>query len=44
MYNFLSQNSLYLVLIIALICWLGIYGYLIRLDKKISILEQRMKQ
>ncbi|HEY6192027.1 MAG TPA: CcmD family protein [Bacteroidota bacterium] len=41
MYDFLQQNSLYIVLTIVLICWLGIFLYLLRLDRKLSALEQR---
>jgi CcmD family protein len=44
MYDFLSQNSLYVVLTIVLICWLGIFIYLVRLDKRISTLEKRVKE
>jgi CcmD family protein len=40
MYDFLTQNSLYIVLIIVLICWLGIFLYLFRLDRRISSLER----
>jgi CcmD family protein len=43
MYAFLSQNALYVVLVIVLIGWLGIFSYLIRLDKKISRLEKELK-
>lgn len=43
MYEFLSANSLYIVLTIVLICWLGIFSFLLRLDKKISSLESVMK-
>ena len=39
MYDFLSANSLYIVLLIVLICWAGIFFYLVRLDKKIGVLE-----
>ena len=41
MYDFLMQNSLYIVLIIVLICWAGIFFYLLRLDRRLSVLEQR---
>lgn len=41
MFEFLSQNALYTVLIIVLICWAGIFSYLVRLDRKISSLERR---
>ena len=41
MYEFLAQNALYVVLIIVLICWLGIFLYLLRLDRRLSALEQQ---
>ncbi|HZY10613.1 MAG TPA: CcmD family protein [Bacteroidota bacterium] len=44
MFNFLSENSLYIVLIIVLVCWIGIFFYLIRLDRKLSNLEKQMKK
>ncbi|HYQ86724.1 MAG: CcmD family protein [Ignavibacteria bacterium] len=44
MYDFLTQNSLYVVLIIAVICWTGIFLYLLRLDRKLSALEHRGKE
>lgn len=44
MYDFLSQNSLYVVLLIVLIVWVGIFSYIFRLDRKISDLERRFKK
>ena len=44
MYDFLAQNALYVVLLIVFICWLGIFGYLIKLDKKITQIEKNIKQ
>jgi CcmD family protein len=43
-YDFLSQNALYVVLVIVLICWFGILAYLFRLDKKITSLEEKVGQ
>lgn len=40
MYEFLSRNELYVVLIIVLVCWSGLFFYLLRLDKKITNLEK----
>lgn len=40
MLEFLNQNALYIVLIIALVVWLGIYSYLFRIDGKVKKLEQ----
>lgn len=44
MYDFLADHALYVVLLIAVICWVGIFGYLVRLDRRIADLEQRTKQ
>ncbi len=44
MYDFLSNNALYIVLLIVLICWIGIFSYLLRLDRKLTHLEQRMNK
>ncbi|HEV8538790.1 MAG TPA: CcmD family protein [Bacteroidota bacterium] len=44
MYDFLSENSLYIVLVIVLVCWAGIFTYLLNLDKKISSIEKNMKE
>lgn len=38
--NFLEQNTLYIVLIISIMIWLGIFFYLMFVDKKISRLEK----
>jgi len=32
--NFLEQNTLYIVLIISLMIWLGIFFYTLMIDKK----------
>jgi CcmD family protein len=39
--DFLQANALYLVLLIAMIGWLGIFLYLRKLDKKITHLEKQ---
>ena len=44
MYDFLSQNQLYIVLAVTLLVWIGIVLYLVRLDKKIGKLEQQWKK
>lgn len=43
-YDFLDKNSYYVVLIISLIIWLGIYLYLKSVDKKIGKLEKENRQ
>jgi CcmD family protein len=37
--DFLAQNQLYIVLIIAVGIWLGLYAYLFRLDARLKKLE-----
>jgi len=44
MYEFLSQNQLYIVLSVTLLTWIGVLWYLIRLDKKIGQLEKQLKK
>lgn len=39
-YNFLDKNSYYVVFIITLLIWIGIFLYMRSLDKKISRLEK----
>lgn len=42
--EFLSQNSLYVVLLIALVVWFGIYGYLFTIERRIRQMEQQSKK
>jgi CcmD family protein len=42
--DFLAQNQLYIVMIIVLAIWLGIYTYLFRLDRRVKNLEQRFRK
>jgi CcmD family protein len=44
LYDFLDQQSLYVVLIIVLVIWVGIYFYLHWLGKRIDKLEAGMKK
>ncbi len=39
--EFLAQNQLYIVLIIVVGIWLGLYAYLFRLDGRIRKLENQ---
>ena len=39
MYDFLEQNAIYVVLTIVLIIWAGLFGYLLRIDRKVKQLE-----
>ncbi len=44
LYNFLEQNSLYIVMIIVLLVWIGIFAFAYKLDKKVKKLEERINQ
>jgi len=39
--DFFAQNSLYVVLLIVLIVWIGIFLYLARIDGKLKRLERQ---
>jgi len=41
LYDFLENNSMYIVMLIVLIIWIGIFGYMWSLDKKVKKLEQK---
>jgi len=41
--QFFSQNAIYVVLIIVLLVWIGIFGYLYALDKRIKTIENETK-
>jgi CcmD family protein len=40
MYDFLEQNAMYLVLIIALVIWAGLFGYIFKIDRNIKKMER----
>lgn len=42
MEEFLSQNAIYIVLIIVLIVWAGIFLYMLNMDKRIKLIEKEM--
>ena len=42
LYNFLESNSIYIVMIILMIIWIGIFGYIWRLDKKVKKFEDKI--
>ena len=42
--DFLAQNQLYIVMIIVLAIWFGIYLYLFRLDGRLKKLEHQAKK
>lgn len=41
--SFLATNAIYVVLIIVLIVWSGVFGYLYMLDKRLKNIEDEMK-
>ena len=43
MESFLSNNAIYIVIIIVLIVWAGIFLYLLSLDKRIKNVEKELK-
>ncbi|MGB5849413.1 MAG: CcmD family protein [Ignavibacteriaceae bacterium] len=43
MESFLSNNAIYIVMIIVLIVWGGIFSYLFSLDKRIKNVEMEIK-
>jgi CcmD family protein len=42
--DFLAQHQLYIVMIIVLAIWLGLYLYLFRLDRRLKKLEERSQK
>lgn len=43
LYSFLETNSYYIVLIVSLIIWLGLFLYMMNVSKKVSKLEKDKK-
>lgn len=43
LYQFLQNNAIYIVMIIVLIVWTGIFFYLLNLDKRIKNIEKEFK-
>ena len=39
MYQFLEQNSLYVVLLVVLMIWAGLFVYLFRMDRQLKKFE-----
>ena len=44
LFNFLENNSLYIVLFIVLTIWIGIFSYLNVLDKRLKAIELEVKE
>jgi CcmD family protein len=41
--EFLSKNAIYIVMIIVLIVWAGVFGFLFVLDNRIKNIEKEIK-
>jgi len=41
-YNFLQNNAIYIVMIIVLIVWVGIFFYMFALDKRLKSIEKEI--
>jgi CcmD family protein len=44
LYNFLENNSIYIVLVIVLIVWFGIFIYINKTDKRLKEIEKELKE
>lgn len=44
MFEFMTENQMYIVLSIVLLVWAGIVVYLVRLDRKVSRLEETVNK
>ena len=42
LYNFLQNNAIYIVMIIVLIVWAGIFFYMFALDKRLKSIEKEL--
>jgi CcmD family protein len=42
LYNFLQANAIYIVMIIVLIVWIGIFFYMLTLDKRLKSIEKEL--
>jgi len=42
--NFLEQNSIYIVMFIVLVVWIGIFLFLLNTDKRLKELEKEIKE
>ena len=42
LYNFLQNNAIYIVMVIVLIVWVGIFFYMFALDKRLKSIEKEI--
>lgn len=43
-YSFLDENSIYIVMVIMLIVWGGIFGYIYSTDKRLKKIEKELEE
>jgi len=43
LYKFLGNNSIFIVMIIVLIVWIGIFAFLFSLDKRLKGIEKEIE-
>ncbi|MCK5572647.1 MAG: CcmD family protein [Bacteroidetes bacterium] len=44
MAEFLAANSLYVVMVIVLVVWAGVFGYLYRIETRVKKLEEQLER
>ena len=44
LYEFLSNNSIYIVLFIVLVVWIGIFSFVWSADKRLKAIEEELKE
>jgi CcmD family protein len=44
LYSFLQHNAIYIVLVIVLIVWAGVFLYLLNLDKRLKNMEKEIEE
>ncbi|MBW7888950.1 MAG: CcmD family protein [Bacteroidetes bacterium] len=42
--EFFEQNQMYIVMLIVLVTWFGLLGFLIKLDRQVKKLEELLKK
>jgi len=43
-YKFLENNSIFIVMVIVLVVWTGIFAYLFNLDKRLKGIEKEIEE
>lgn len=42
--EFFAENAIYIVLVIVMIVWIGIFGYLAAINKRLNFIEKELKE